>query len=66
MYYETYKDKVVDFEGKIQFAYSTDGLHWYRFFPNNSEEDNVIIQGGATGVSVIEVPDSNYPYRMFG
>ena len=66
MYYETYNNMVVAFKGQIKFAYSIDGLHWERKIPDGYSNDNIIISNGVEGVSVVKIPDTEFPYRMFG
>lgn len=66
MYYEAFHGQAVDFEQTVSFAYSNDGIHWTRRFPNSENPDNVIIPNNITGVSVLIVEDNDYPFRMFG
>ena len=66
MYYEAFREHINDFEQAVCFAFSNDGIHWERAFPNRTDEDNVVIPNNISGVSVILVSDKENPFRMFG
>lgn len=65
MYYEAFKGKIEDFSQGVYFAYSNDCIHWTKRFPSHTDDDNTIFQSNMMGVSVMQVPDKEHPYRMF-
>jgi len=66
MYYETFTGMGASYEGVIRFAYSNDGINWTKNFPNNDKTGNIIFSKGVAGISVVQIPDNDYPFRMFG
>ena len=72
MYYESFStnDGTWNYNKlRLCFAYSTDGEHFTKGFPNGVtapiEGTNMIVPIGSThGQCVVKVPDDNYPFRM--
>ena len=65
MYYEAFKDSIGEFTQGVYFAYSRDCLKWNKKFYNHTNDSNEIIKTNVSGVSVMKVPDKQYPFRMF-
>ena len=66
MYYEAFRGHMNDFEQAVCFAFSNDGIHWERTFPDRNDLENVVIPNNISGVSVMLVSDKDNPFRMFG
>ena len=68
MYYESYMGRDDASASIVRLAYSHDGFHWKNSLPDKPDEDNVIIPSYyyLAGMSVMMVPDEQYPFRLFG
>lgn len=68
MYYESFWGNIAEGKAHVRFAYSEDCIHWNKQLPNRNDQNNIIIPSYyfMSGISVMMVPNSQFPFRLFG